>query len=47
MADVENQACEQYAELIDKKLCSALSESETAELQRLETALDEAEAYAL
>jgi len=44
MADVEMRARERYAELVDKKLSSALSESETAELQRLETRLDEAEA---
>ena len=44
MADVEMRARERYAELVDKKLSSALSESETAELQRLEKRLDEAEA---
>lgn len=44
MADVENRARERHAELVDKKFCSALSESETVELQRLEACLDEAEA---
>ena len=44
MADVEKRARERYAELVDKKFNSALSQSEKAELQRLETRLDEAEA---
>jgi hypothetical protein len=44
MADSEKRARERYAELVDKRFCSALSESETAELQRLEARLDEAEA---
>jgi hypothetical protein len=44
MADIEKRTRERYAELVDKKFCSALSESETAELQRLQTRLDEAEA---
>jgi len=44
MADTEKQARERYAELVDKKFCSVLSESEMAELQRLETFLDESEA---
>lgn len=44
MADSEKQARERYVELVDKKFCSTLSESETAELQRLKTRMDGAEA---
>jgi len=44
MADAEKRARERYAELVDKKFCSPLSESEAAELQRLQTRLDEADA---
>ena len=44
MADIENRARERYAELVDKKFRSALSESEQVELQRLQGRLDQAEA---
>ena len=44
MADVEKWARERYAELVDKKFCSALSKAEEEELQRLQACLDEAEA---
>jgi hypothetical protein len=44
MGDIEKRARERYAELVDKKFLSGLSESEKAELQSLQTCLDEAEA---
>jgi hypothetical protein len=43
MAD-EERARERYAELVDKKFSSSLSESEEEELRRLQLCLDEAEA---
>ncbi len=44
MADVEKRAHERYAELVDKKFRSALSESEKMEMQRLQARFDETEA---
>jgi hypothetical protein len=42
--DIGRQARDRYAELVDKKFRSSLSESEQAELLRLQAYLDEAEA---
>lgn len=42
--DVESQARDRYADLVDKKFRSSLSESEQAELSRLRAYLDEVEA---
>jgi len=42
--DAELQARDRYASLVDKKFSSSLSESEKAELSRLQVDLDEAEA---
>lgn len=40
----ERQARDRYADLVDKKFRSPLSESESAELSRLQVYLDEVEA---
>jgi hypothetical protein len=42
--DVESQARDRYADLVDKKFRSSLSESEQAELLRLQVYLDQVEA---
>lgn len=42
--DVESQARDRYAELVDKKFSSSLSEDEGEELARLQVYLDEADA---
>jgi hypothetical protein len=42
--DVESQARDRYAELVDKKFSSFLSKDEGEELVRLQTYLDEADA---
>ena len=42
--DPEGQARERYADLVDKKFHSSLSEPELAELSRLQVYLDEFEA---
>lgn len=42
--DMESQARDRYAELVDKKFRFSLSEPEVAELSRLQVYLDEAEA---
>ncbi len=44
MGDIEKRARERYAELVDKKFRSVLSESEEEELRRLQVCLDEMEA---
>ena len=42
--DIESQARDRYADLVDKKFRSSLSESEQAELLRLQVYLDQVEA---
>jgi hypothetical protein len=42
--DVESQARDRYADLVDKRFRSSLSDTEQAELSRLRVYLDEAEA---